>query len=232
MLQAVIDRLSQTATEPLGLILALALGVISAVTSACCTVPALGILAGYSSSQSGVDKRAAWRTTLFFGIGMVVALVALGAVAGFVGEVAQASLGRYWMPVAGVLAVFLGLATLKLLPFRMPGSGRLAQAKERLGRSGAIAAGLVLGGIVAISSLPCNPGIFLVVGVAVLQGAVIWASLLLACFAIGFTAPLSTVMLGISLGRVSLAARGADSAVRWLGGLLLILAGGYFLIMF
>ena len=39
-------------------------------------------------------------------------------------------------------------------------------------------------------------------------------------------------MLGISLGRVSLAARGADSAVRWLGGLLLILASGYFLIMF
>jgi cytochrome c biogenesis protein CcdA len=91
-------------------------------------------------------------------------------------------------------------------------------------------AGLVLGGIVAACSLPCNPGIFIVMGAAILQGAVIRASLLLGMYAVGFAIPLGIVMLGVSLGRVSLAARGADAAMRWTAGVILIVAGFYFLL--
>jgi cytochrome c biogenesis protein CcdA len=93
-------------------------------------------------------------------------------------------------------------------------------------------AGLVLGGIVAVSSLPCNPGIFLVIGVAILQGKVAWATLMLAMFAIGFSLPLGAVLLGISLSKVSLAAKGADAAIRWVAGAVLVVAGFYFIISF
>lgn len=155
----------------------------------------------------------------------------VGGVAGFVGQVAQASLGRYWEVFAGVVAVFLGLAALNLLPFKLS-LGKFEGFGKRMGKSGAVLAGLILGGIVGVSSLPCNPGIFLVIGVAILQGKVAWASLMLAMFAIGFSLPLGAVLLGISLSKVSLAAKGADAAIRWVAGAVLVVAGFYFIISF
>lgn len=38
--------------------------------------------------------------------------------------------------------------------------------------------------------------------------------------------------LGISMSKVSLAAKGADSVIRWSAGLVLLIAGFYFLIKF
>ena len=155
----------------------------------------------------------------------------IGGIAGFVGQIAQTSLGRYWKIFAGIAAIFLGMAVLKILPFKLS-FGSAEELMKRLGKSGAILAGLVLGGIVAISSLPCNPGIFIVIGAAILQGKVIWASSLLAMFAVGFSIPLGAVLLGISLSRVSFAAKGVDTVFRWISGTVLLVAGFYFLVKF
>ena len=231
MLQYMTERLQQVSSEPLGLALALILGAVSAATSACCTLPALGLIVGYSGTHVADSRRTVARSTLFFTLGTIVSLMILGAVSGFVGQVAQGVLGRYWKVFAGAVAVFLGLAGLRLLPFNLS-FGKMDAAKDRLGRSGPVLAGLVLGGVVAVSSLPCNPGIFIVMGAAILQGAVLWATLLLGMFAVGFAMPLGIVMLGISLGKVSAAAKGADAAIRWIAGLLLIAVGFYLLITF
>jgi cytochrome c biogenesis protein CcdA len=231
MLKSVTDALQQVASEPLGLVFALVLGVVSAATSACCTLPALGILVGYSGAQANDNRKAAAKKALFFTLGTIVSLMIIGGIAGFVGQVAQNSLGRYWKVFAGVVAVFLGLAALKLLPFNLS-FGKVEMAKSKFGSFGSALAGLVLGGIVAVSSLPCNPGIFIVIGAAILQGAVLWAGLLLGMFALGFAIPLGTVMLGVSLGKFGLAAKGADAAIRWIAGVVLIVAGLYFLITF
>jgi len=229
MLEYVSERLKQVSSEPLGLIFALVLGVVSAATSACCTLPALGLIVGYSGTQAPERRGDAVKSVLFFTLGMILSLMIIGGIAGFVGQVAQASLGRYWKVFAGVVAIVLGLATLRLLPFSLS-FGKAEWLIGKMGSFGSALAGLVLGGIVAASSLPCNPGIFIVMGAAILQGAVIWASLLLGMFALGFAIPLGIVMLGVSLGRVSLAAKGADTAIRWIAGLILIVAGFYFLI--
>lgn len=231
MLKYVTDALQQVASEPLGLVFALVLGVVSAATSVCCTLPALGILVGYSGAQANDNRKAAAKKTLFFTLGMIVSLMIIGGIAGFVGQVAQNSLGRYWKVFAGVVAIVLGLAALKLLPFKLS-LGKFEGVGNRLGRSGALLAGLILGGIVAVSSLPCNPGIFIVIGAAILQGQVIWAVFMLAMFAIGFSLPLGAVLLGVSLSKVSLAAKGADAAIRWGAGAVLVIAGFYFLVTF
>ena len=231
MLKSVIDALQQVASEPLGLVFALVLGLVSAVTSACCTLPALGILVGYSGAQANDTRKAAVKKALFFTLGTIVSLMIIGGIAGFVGQVAQKSLGRYWKVFAGVVAVFLGLAALKFLPFKLS-FGKFEGLGNRLGRSGAVLAGLILGGIVATSSLPCNPGIFIVIGAAILQGQVLWAALMLAMFAIGFSLPLGAVLLGVSLSKVSLAAKGADAAIRWVAGAILVIAGFYFPVTF
>lgn len=127
--------------------------------------------------------------------------------------------------------MFLGLATLKLLPFNFS-FGKPGEMVNSTGKLGALLAGLVLGGIVVACSCPCNPGIFIVLGAAVLQGKVLWAVFMLFMFAVGFSIPLGAVLLGISLGRFSLAARGADTAMRWASGLILVGAGFYFLVTF
>jgi cytochrome c biogenesis protein CcdA len=231
MLEYVTNTLQQVASQPLGLVFALILGAVSAASSACCTIPALGILVGYSGAQPNDNRKTAVKSVLFFTLGTILSLMIIGGIGGFVGQVAQSTLGRYWRIFAGLVALFLGLGTLSLLPFKVS-LGKFQGISNKLGKSGAVLAGLVLGGIVAVSSLPCNPGIFIVMGAAILQGAVLWASLLLGMFAIGFAMPLGTVMLGISLGKVSLAARGADTIVRWIAGLVLIVAGFYFLVTF
>lgn len=231
MLQYVTNTLQEISSEPLGLLFALILGTVSAATSACCTIPALGILVGYSGTKSNDTRKAAVKSALFFTLGTIISLMIIGGIAGFVGQVAQNSLGRYWKVFAGIVAVVLGLAALNLLPFKLS-FGKFEGIKNKFGKSGAVLAGLVLGGIVAASSLPCNPGIFIVIGAAILQGNVIWAVLMLAMFAIGFSIPLGAVLLGVSLSKVSLAAKGADTAIRWATGLILIIAGFYFLVTF
>ena len=231
MLEYITNTLQQVASEPLGLVFALILGVVSAATSVCCTLPALGVLVGYSGAQANYNRKTAVKTAVLFTMGTIVSLMIIGGIAGFVGQVAQNSLGRYWKVFAGIVAVFLGLAALNLLPFKVS-FGKFEGVKSRMGKSGVVLAGLIVGGIVAVSSLPCNPGIFIVIGAAILQGKVFWAILMLAMFAVGFSLPLGAVLLGISLSRVSLAARGADAAIRWIAGVVLVVAGFYFLATF
>lgn len=231
MLEYCVSTLQSVASQPAGLLFALLLGSVSAATSACCTLPALGILIGYSGSQVEKDRSTAFRSVVFFTAGTVLSLMILGGIAGFVGQTAQTSLGGYWKIFAGVVAIVCGLATLKLLPFNVPAAslGRSTKAPEGLGPA---AAGLLMGGGLAACSLPCNPGIFIVLGAAVLQGKVVWAVLLLAMFALGFSLPLGSLLLGVSLGKATLLSKTTDAAVRWVSGSLLLLAGFYLLLTF
>jgi len=228
MLEYCVSTLQHAASQPAGLLFALLLGLVSAITSACCTLPALGILIGYSGAREEQNRRAAVSSVVFFTTGTILSLMIIGGIAGFVGQTAQVSLGGYWKIFAGIVAIIFGLATLKLLPFAFP-----VDLKEKItgaGRLGPAAAGLLMGGGVAACSLPCNPGIFIVLGAAILQGKVIWATLLLAMYALGFSLPLAAVLLGVSLGKTSLLTRQADSVIRWISGSFLLLAGFYLLI--
>ena len=231
MLEYCVTTLQNAASQPVGLIFALLLGTVSAATSACCTLPAMGILIGYSGAREEKNRRAAIGSVVFFTAGTIISLMIIGGIAGFVGQTAQASLGSYWKLFAGIVAIVFGLATLKLLPLNLPAvsPGTLT---NRFGKLGTATAGLLLGGAVAASSLPCNPGIFIVLGAAVLQGQVIWATLLLAMFALGFSLPLGAVLLGVSLGKTALLTKRTDTAIRWVSGCILLVAGFYLLITY
>ena len=231
ILDSTANALQQASSEPLGLLLAVVLGVVSAAISACCAVPILGILIGYSGSQESVSKKNAFMKALFFTIGAIIALMIIGGIAGFVGQVASASLGRYWKIFAGVLIIFFGLTTLNFLPFKLS-FGRFENVKKRLGASSVMLTGLVLGGLIAVTSLCCNPAIFVVIGVAVLQKQIFQASLLLGMYAIGFSIPLGAVLLGISLSKALFLPKSADVIIRWVAGGVQLIVGFYFLITF
>lgn len=231
MLEYCVTTLQNAASQPIGLLFAFLLGTVSAATSACCTLPALGILIGYSGAREEKNRRAAAESVIFFTLGTILSLMIIGGIAGFVGQTAQTSLGGYWKLFAGVVAIFFGLATLKLLPFNLPALSKRTTTDSSV-NLGTATAGLLMGGGVAASSLPCNPGIFIVLGAAILQGQVVWATLLMSLFALGFSLPLGAVLLGVSLGKTALLSKNADTAIRWVSGCILLVAGFYLLATF
>jgi len=207
---------------------AFVLGVLSSVAAAGCSLPILGAIVGYSGMRKKASVSATLLVTVFFALGSIIALVIIGSVVGFVGQVAQVSLGRYWKIFAGVVAIIFGLAALKLLPFELPGMASESKARPR-SLFGAAVFGLVVGGGVSICSLCCNPGIFVVLGVVILQGYSMWAIALMVAYAIGFALPLSAIMLGASFGTMMVKVKAAETAIRVGAGGLLIVAGFYFL---
>ncbi|MFH1718333.1 MAG: cytochrome c biogenesis protein CcdA [Planctomycetota bacterium] len=223
--------LEQVGFRPVALPLAFVLGLASAVASACCTLPLLGAIVGYSGTRDDGDRRAKFLAALFFMLGTTIALVILGTVAGFIGQVAQDMMGRYWKVFAGLIAIFVGLTALKLLPFKLPAKTTGTGARPK-GFLGAAAFGLVMGGGVSVASLACNPGIFIVLGVAVLQGYTLWGMCIMAAYAVGFSLPLALIMLGVSFGKSAIKAKRTETAIRIIAGALLILAGFYFLATF
>jgi cytochrome c biogenesis protein CcdA len=233
MLETITRTLQSASAGPAALPVALLLGLVSAVASACCTLPAMGMLVAYSGTREDVNRRTALASAISFMAGTTLALIVLGFVAGFAGQAAQALLGRYWKVLAGVIAVVLGLAALKMLPLKLPQITRNAEARP-LGRGmlGVAMVGLLMGGGVAACSLPCNPGIFIVLGAAVLQGHAVWGMMLMAAFGIGFSLPLGAILFGVSFGRATIRAQKAEAAIRMVAGVLLVGVGFYLLARF
>ena len=92
--------------------------------------------------------------------------------------------------------------------------------------------GLFLGGGVAACSLPCNPGIYIVIGASILMGHILWGMVLMVAFAVGFSLPLAAILFGVSFGKASLKVQKADAAIRSVAGALLVAAGLYLLVSF
>lgn len=220
--------LQQSGTSPMALPLAFVLGLASAVASACCTLPVFGAIVGYAGMRESSSRRSHLLGAVGFMLGATLALLILGSVAGLIGQVAQSVLGQYWKIFAGIIAIVVGLGALNLLPFKLPGKTHEAMSAPRRGLLSAIVVGLIMGGAVSVCSLGCNPGIFIILGVAVLQGYTLWMLGVLIAYAIGFSLPLSALMLGVSFGKSALRVKQADTAFRMVAGVILIGVGFYF----
>lgn len=224
--------LEQAGTNPLALPLAFLLGLASAVASACCTLPVFGAIVGYAGIRESADRRSVLLGACSFMVGTIIALLILGSVAGLIGQVAQSALGQYWKVFAGIVAIVVGLGALNLLPFRLPGKKRGTANAPARGLLGAAVAGIVMGGAVSVCSLGCNPGIFIILGVAVLQGYTLWMFGLLLAYAVGFSLPLAALMLGVSFGKSFIRLGKAEEAIRLVAGVVLIGVGFYFFYTF
>lgn len=233
MVESITQSLQSASMGPAAVPLALLLGLVSALASACCTVPAMGMLVAYSGTREDANRRTAFTSTISFMIGTTLALIVLGFVSGFVGQTAQALLGRYWKLFAGVIAIVLGLAALKLFPVKLPQFSRPAAAPSAVrGMLGTVVVGLLMGGGVAAASLPCNPGIFIVIGASMLMGHILWGMVLMAAFGVGFSLPLGAILFGVAFGKASVKAQKVETAIRVVAGVLLVGAGFYLLATF
>jgi len=233
MRESIINTLQSASMGPTALPLAFLLGLVSALASACCTLPAMGMLVAYSGTREDANRKTAFASAISFMIGTTLALIVLGFVAGFVGQAAQTLLGRYWKLFAGIVAVVLGLVALKLLPFKLPQLVRKSETRSAgQGILGAVVVGLLMGGGVAAASLPCNPGIFIVIGASILMGHILWGMVLMAAFGVGFSLPLGAILFGVAFGKASIKAQKAEAVIRTVAGVLLVCAGFYLLATF
>ncbi len=156
-------------------------------------------------------------------------MIILGSVAGLIGQVAQSVLGQYWKVFAGIIAVLVGLGALNLLPFKMPGKKNGAMTEPKQGLFGAAFVGLIMGGAVSVCSLGCNLGIFILLVVAVLQGYTLWMFGVPITYAVGFSLPLATLMLGVSFGKSIIRFKKTDTTIRLTAGVVSIGISFYFL---
>jgi cytochrome c biogenesis protein CcdA len=227
-----IQQIMSSSTPSLAVLpAALLLGVLGAVTSCGCNLAVVGAVAGFSGSLSeGQKRKHILFGGLFFMLGTVIALGILGAVTGFVGKMAGASLGKYWKLVAGLIMVFFGLASLDFLPFKLP-SLQFGAGKVNRGLAGSAVYGLAVGGGTTACSVFCNPILPVALGYTTLQGGVAWGAAVLGMFALGYSLPLAAGLVGLGLGLSKLrgAAEKAAPVVRIVAGVLLIGVGFYLL---
>ena len=93
---------------------------LAAALSSCCGPVVLGAITGYSGARESIGRGSILITGLFFMIGTFLALAAMGAVAGVVGQMAGGILGNYWQVFGGIVAILFGLISLGLFPWKLP----------------------------------------------------------------------------------------------------------------
>jgi cytochrome c-type biogenesis protein len=202
----------------------LLLGVITAVGPVC-NVAMLGAVAGYAGSRENVKRRDLWVTCACFMLATILALAALGWLLGHLGQAVGAQVGRYGKILAGLVAIFFGMAALRLVPFRLP-SVKLLKGKLPHGIVAAAVFGLTIGAASVACTLVCGgPLLPIALGLAALQGQTGRGALIMAMFAVGYSLPMAAIMLGIGLGRMSGFAKKASEPVRIVAGVLLVVAG-------
>jgi Thiol:disulfide interchange protein len=221
LLSSVKTLFESTGYGPLTFAFSLILGILCAVASACCTLPIIGALAGYSVIRKE-NRSSALRSGLLFMAGSIATLMAIGVVVIFAGQSILGISGDYWRIAAGCAALLFGIGALELFPFKVP------KLKLFPAQSGSGIAGIVFGGAIVISSLPCNPGIFIILGAAVLQQHSFWAIINLLAYAVGFSVPLTLLVFGLSFGKSLIRLQKIEKIIRIIAGIALITVGIYF----
>jgi cytochrome c biogenesis protein CcdA len=207
------------------------LGVISVFTCVC-NFAALGVVAGYTGTIGATGKtKKVIISSLFFLLGTIIALSAVGCLIGFASELVSVSMGNYWKIGAGIIAIFFGIYTLDILPFKIPGISTNFQSKKS-GIAGAIIFGFVMGGAISLGSLCCNPIFFIVMGASFLKGSTLWGLAMLFFYSLGYGATLAAGMLGVGLGigKLSSWLTKFAVAIKYVGGITLIVLGFYLII--
>jgi len=209
------------------------LGAIS-VFSCACNFAVISAMAGYTGTLEATGKtKTVMVSSLFFLLGTVVALSAVGYIIGFASEFIGASMESYWKIALGVILILFGVYTLDMLPFKIPGISINVQSTKS-GIAGAILFGFLVGGVASLGSICCNPVFPIIIAASLVKGSTVWVFFLLFFYALGYGAVLAATMLGagLGLGKISKMLSKFATVIKYAGGITLLVIGFYFLITY
>jgi cytochrome c-type biogenesis protein len=207
------------------------MGIISVFTCAC-NYAIIGTLAGYTGTVGASGKtKTVVISSIFFLLGTVISMTAVGCIIGYAGEMVSNSLGNYWKIGAGIISIFFGLYTINLLPFKIPALS-LKPTRGNGSIGGAMVFGLLIGGGNALCGLCCSPLFPVVMAASFVNGSMTWGILMLFLYSLGYGFVLSAAMLGVGLGlgKISKSITNFATVLKYLAGVSLILLGFYFLL--
>lgn len=205
-------------------LLAFGLGLLSTLTPT--TFALVPVIVGYVGA-SARSRPAAWGRALAFLGGLTLVNVAIGALFGAAGALAQQLIGgnlALWNALAGLLVLWVGLAALGVVPLPLPALA--PSAPPSTSWAGAFGLGLPFG---LVTCPTCVPLLVPVALGAALTGAAWYGGLLFLTFAIGRGLPL--LVLGGAAGLVK-GLRGVSRhmlLVERASALLLVATALYFL---
>ncbi len=213
------------------LIAVFVMGMISVVTCGC-NFAIIGAVAGYSSASSADGKT---RTAIVRGVGFllgaIISMAIIGTLFGYAGQWINASFGNWWKIAAGLIAIFFGLYSMDLLPFKMPGIS-IKQGDTQQNIFSSILFGLAIGGMSSALNSCCNPLFPVILAASFVKGSAVWGLMMLTAFACGYGLPLAAMMvgLGVGVGKLSKTLTIVGTVVKYAGGIALVILGFYFLL--
>lgn len=206
-------------------------GILS-VFSCGCNFTLIGMAAGYSGSLGSTGRtRAIIMNGVFFLVGMIISMAAIGAIIGYASELINLSFGKYWRIAAGVVSIFFGLLTMEVLPFKLPGI-TINPSSKKGGTLSSIIFGLTVGGLTLACSGCCNPVFPIIVAVSFVKGSTLWGILLMLAYALGYGLTFALIIIGVGLGfgKTSKTFKTFGNVLKYGGGILMIAIGFYLLI--
>jgi cytochrome c-type biogenesis protein len=157
-----------------------------------------------------------------FIVGMLLAHVAIGAIAGFGGRWIEFAVGRWWGLIVGPVLIVLGLFWPGWL--RLP----LPPIAIRVRRPAGPAGALLFGAIFSVAICPvCTPALAVLTGVAVASGSALLGALLLLAFALGRIVPMAAGAWAVSWIKNRPALNTYRKGFEIAGGLVLVASGLY-----
>lgn len=207
------------------------LGIIGVLTCGC-NYAVFAVVAGYSGTMNaeGKTKNVIWSGVAFL-IGAIISMAVIGGIIGYAGGLISNSIGSYWKIAAGLVCVFFGLYSMDLLPFKMPAIS-IDTSKRKTGIISAIIFGLTVGGLFSAMNSCCNPLFPIILAASFVKGSMAWGLVILTVFALGYSLPLAVAIVGVrfGLGKMSGTMTKLGTSIKYIGGILLIVMGFYFLI--
>ena len=202
-------------------------GILSIVLSPC-HLASIPLIVGFISEQSQVTtKRAFWTSTLF-AVGILITIAAIGAITAAAGRM-LGDVGRYGNYFVALIFFVVGLHLLGVIPLPFTGAGPVGMK-----RKGYLAA-LILGLIFGIALGPCTFAYMapmLGVTFKLAKTAPIYGASLLLAYGVGHCAVIVTAGTSTELVQRFLNWNEHSNGViivKWLCGVLVILAGIYLL---
>jgi len=199
------------------------LGFLSGMTAITCFLPLIPVVTGFVGTQQITRKRLLI-IPFFIMLGSIIALGILGIIVSFAGLTLQKFGGEYWQYIIGIICIFAGLFTLRII--KIP-TMKLSGIKYR-GFFAPLLFGILMGGALGFGSSCCVPVLPIVLTYAAIEGRPLHGAIILGCFAIGQSVPIFAIGIFSSvLGKI---ANRWSFYVQRIAGTLLLVIGVYLII--